>query len=297
MIAKAAFDQVVKSVIMASGISYHLQMGWPSKAAVSEIDNTLLISKDSGVKAGKSYFVESLTGHALPLFSPSRVSGCLDIIQRLENLSATRLINLYCIGIRLQVISPSAGYIEFIKIVEWFIDKKYRKMFETSKEHEQAEMHSKLFSFEKGLREMVKKHFSTSENSEHFVSNILSEARRRFFLSYSNKELLKYTCKESGFYDFILDERKRGLESLINETYSYWTETRRKQHIEEILKEHEKLILTVSKELFRIRAPAAHLITDNTEADSYIEREGALPICAMLARYLLDKLLDGSIKV
>jgi len=299
-VAMTVFEQITKAMILASGISYHPQMEWPSEVDPNETDATILIRRDSVAKTHRSYLVKPLREYTFPLFSIERVVRWLGVVQQLDDPWAARLIDLYCRGVRLRDISEGAGYIEFIKVVEFFINKKYRQMFEKERAQELTDASPKKLAFENELRDTVRRHFPQAENSQvkEFVGETLTQANRKLLFSYSNRGLLEYLCRQSGFYDHILDKRKKGLETSIDDTYSYWPEEKRKQHAEELYREHEKFILTVSKDLFGVRATvAAHLAKDRGVEEYDAADMGAFSICALLALYLITRLVEGAIQL
>lgn len=288
MVAIDAFDSFLKGLILASGIAYDIRMDRPKQVTYIVDDKIRVLKYDSQRKYSDSFLVESFRDYALPPFSTDELYEWIDIIQQhKENPSFQRLIALYSRAVRLSKISKSAGYLDFIKIIELFIEKKYRKELEA--EIAQQATVEQMSSFSKEFDKLLNKYFPTI--SEAKGNKIITEVTQKCFsqVPYTNKDLLDYLCKESGFYDWVLSRRKAGLEGFINLAYSYWPEEKRKEHFNELFKEHEKHIHDVSKTLFKVRGSLAH-ISEEIEVD-----RNTLVMCGSIAHYLLSQLVKRNI--
>lgn len=288
MVAIDTFDSFLKGLILASGIAYDITMDRPKQITSTIDDKTRVLKYDPQRTYSNSFLVEPFRAYALPPFSTDKLYEWVDIIhQHKENPLFQRLIALYCRAVRLAKISKSAGYLDFIKIIEFFVEKKYRKELE-SKIAQQATT-SQMNSFSVEFGKLLNRYFPGI--SEAKKEKITKDVALKCFSQapYSNKELLDYVCKESGFYEKTLSGRKVGLEGIINSVYNYWPEEKRKEHLNELFKEHEKHILGVSKTLFKVRASQAH-ISEKIEAD-----RGPLAMCSSIAHYLLSELIRGKI--
>ncbi len=293
-IAEAAFDQVVRSLIMASCISYHVAMATPVQVDKSEVDNGALVTNTSVPTILKSYLVRPFVGYALPLFSISEANRWQDLISKLEEPWTRRVVDLYCLGIRLKDISETAAYIEFIKIVELFIDHVYRKMIEREAPQSVQEPNQET-KLRATLRKLLSEYFPGVGGTT--IDEVSGGMIHRLSLPYSNRELLRYVCTKSGFYAHILDRRRDWLKRNTDEIYGYWPEDKRKQHVEEIYKEHEQFVNTASLDLFSVRAKVAHATPDSGASFVTGQQLGAYSICAMLSRYLIDMLVQGRIQI
>lgn len=288
MVAIDTFDSFLKGLILASGIAYDITMERPKKITSIIDDEISILKYDPQKKYSDSFLVEPFRAYALPPFSTDELYKWIDIIQQhRENPLYQRLIALYCRAVRLSKISKSAGYLDFIKIIEHFIEKNYRKELE-SKIAQQATV-EQMNAFSVEFSKLLGKYFPVI--SEAKKNKVTKDVSLKCFSQapYTNKELLDYVCKESGFYEKTLSGRKAGLEGIINVVYSYWPEEKRKEHFNELVREHKKHILEVSKTLFKVRGSQAH-ISDEIEVD-----RNTLVMCGSIAHYLLSKLIKGNI--
>lgn len=291
--AKATFDQALKSLIMTSDISYYLEMATPIQVEISEVDNRALIT-DTPSPVLKSYLVRPFVGYALPLFSISEANRWLDLIGQLNEPWAKRVVDLYCLGIRLKDISDTAAYMQFIRIIELFINRIYRELFESETPKRDRNPGQEM-DFKEELRRNITKHCPDIDASK--IEKLVGDLTREIFVPYSNKELLRYVCSKSGFFDHVLDSKRKWLKRQIDEVYSYWPEEKRKQHVEEIYNEHEKFINTASLDLFDVRVKAAHVTSDSDTNFISNKDFGAFSISIMLSRYLIDMLVEGRIQL
>jgi hypothetical protein len=290
IVAIDTFDTFLKGLIIASGIAYDVTIDRPKIIASISENKTKILKYDSQKKHSESFLVEPFRAYALPHFSTDELYEWIDIIQKnKENTQFQRLISLYCRAVRLAKISNSAGYLDFIKIIEYFIEKKYRRELESQIVKRQNIEQMSGFSVE--FNTLLKKYFS--DISEAKKNKMTKDLTQRCFSQapYTNTQLLDYVCNESGFYKKTLSGKKAGLEGIINLVYSYWPEERRKEHFNELFKEHEKHILEVSKILFNVRGNLAH-ISKEMEVD-----RNTLAMCGSIAHYLLSELIKGNIVI
>ena len=287
-VAIDAFDSFLKGIILASGIPYNINMDRPKRITSVPGDKIKNLKYNPHRKYSDSFLVESFRAYTLPPFSTDELYEWISVIERhRENSLFQKLVELYCRAVRLSKISKSAGYLDFIKIVELFIDKKYRKELESNISQQAAFEQMNLFSVE--FSNLLMKYFP--EISPPKKSKVTKNVTQMCFskVPYSNRDLLDYVCKTSGFYEWALRKKKAGLEGIINCVYSYWPKEKREVYSNELFREHEKHILEISKTLFKIRGGQAH-ISEEIKVDRNV-----LMMCGSIAHYLLSELIKGNI--
>ena len=287
-VAIDTFDTFLKGLILASGVAYDIKMDRPQKVTSTMEDKIKVLKYDPQRKYSASFLVEPFRAYALPPFSTDELYEWVKIIQQhRENSLFQKLITAYCMAVRLTKISKNAGYLYFIKIIEYFIEKKYRKEFE-SKIARQATV-KQMNAFSDEFSKLLEKYFPAISKPK--KDKITKEVTQKCFSKgpYTNKELLDYVCKESGFYEKVLSEKRAELEGIINLEYSYQPKEKRREHFNKLFEEHEKHILEISKTLFSVRGTLAHTL-EEIELDI-----STLAICGSIAHYLLSELIKENI--
>lgn len=294
MVALEVFDLILKVLILSSGTAYEIRMERPRQICLEQLKglNIRILSYDSQKKYPMdSLFVEPYKVGLLRHFEIDEINEWLDIVQQYnEDSVVKRFIELYCRGTRLAKISTSAGYLDFMKIIEYTIDKKYRKELEIKKSQQADFKQISAFSVE--FEALLTKYFPNSSDAK--KTRMVKEIAPRLFsrMPIQNKELLEYTCEEGGFYKMALSERMTGLESIINEKYGHWSEEERREHIEKLFEDFKEYIEEISKTLYHIRGgQVAHIrLSEEIEVDN-----NTLLVCVAIAHHLLSELIKGNI--
>ncbi len=279
--AMAVFDEITTALVLSERRPWRFKMHVPIEIQSSQADESLLVEavKDkicslSGTEQVSPSFDSSMMQKLVHVVDSTQVDGWLRAI-RGANPRTRRLIQYFRRGVALGETLPEEAFMCFAKVIEAFLEE-YRTKFEGQRAVRNTE------AFKNELYPVVVKHFP--EASEKERSQILSRIQSLRF--YTNRELIEYVCRESGYFENVLKSREANLRDLVEMAYAYLSPEERAQQFHEIFDKHVIYVKTQTPRLWDVRPKAAHF-TDGSDIVHTFIRD-----CGLLARYLITKELE-----
>jgi len=191
-------------------------------------------------------------------------------------------LELYFIGVRLSRINQTGSYLSFFKIVESFIEGKYRKEYIDSQD---------LLKFPNkelngDIKAIVETHFNFDSNKQkREIDNLASQMTQKFKTTFEqiycpHKDVLRYTCIRSGFYS------KRDMNHYDEKFKSEKDFERYMEDKVGGVNGQKYLTIYHSSKLYTYRHKIAHYGDDKS---GIRDKDKILSVCGGLAKQLLEK--------